>query len=67
MRIVTGAFRELVGLFVEDAGFAVAILGWIVLAAVALRYIDPGWRGAVLAGGFIVILLAGVARATRSS
>jgi hypothetical protein len=66
MRVVAGALRELLGLFVEDAGYAFAILGWVAIASVAFRYVDPVWRGAVFAAGFIVVLLTGVIRATRA-
>ena len=66
MKWLAAAGREIAGLFVEDAGFALGILAWVVLAALVLR--DPAgdpWRGAVLLGGLLALLVENVLRAAR--
>jgi hypothetical protein len=65
MNVVAGVLRELYGLFVDDVGYALAIVAWIAIALVALRVLDPSVRGIVLFGGFAIILIAGVHRAAR--
>ena len=65
MNVVTLALRELYGLFVEDLGYALAIVIWILLSVALLRFLDPGIRGIVLFTGFALILIAGVQRASR--
>ncbi len=65
MNVITGALRELYGLFVDDAAYAFAIVAWIVIALAILRYLDPNVRGLVLFAGFALILIASVTRAVR--
>lgn len=64
MRAILGALRELYGLFVEDAGFASAILIWTAIFGVAAHYIDGAALGPVLFAGFAVILIVEVKRAS---
>ena len=67
MRWLRGAFDEVLGLFVDDAAFAIPILAW--LAAVgALSSAVPtarGWLAPMLFIGLAVILTAGVLRKAR--
>ena len=66
MNAVRLALRELYGLFVDDLGYALAIAAWIVLSLGLLRVLDPAARGPVRFGGFALILVASVRRATRT-
>jgi hypothetical protein len=54
---------EIYGLFVDDRGFALAILVWLVAAWVVTPRIPPGWQGVLLAGGLAGILAESVIRA----
>ena len=47
--------RELVGLFVEDGSFALAVLAWLAGGAICIHLIgvDPVVEGLLLAAGFI--------------
>jgi hypothetical protein len=65
MSALTVAVRKLYGLFVDDLGFALAIAGWIAVAVLLLRFLDPGARGIVLFAGFALVLIAGVQRGAR--
>lgn len=59
---------EILGLFVEDWVFALAIALWLATAA-AIATFDIGrpiLRGAVLFAGLAIILIASVARAART-
>ena len=54
--------REIFGLFVDDAGFALAILAW--LAVVGLVFprlgVSSAWDGAILFAGLALILVESV-------
>ena len=65
MKWLAAAAGELAGLFVEDAGFALAILAWVALAAFGLRGVAEPWRGALLLAGFLALLAENVLRAAR--
>jgi hypothetical protein len=65
MTAVSFTLKKLYGLFVDDLGYALAIAGWLVLALVLLRVLDPSLRGPVLFGGFALILIASVQRAAK--
>jgi hypothetical protein len=58
---------ELLGMFVDDVDFALPILIWVVLAAVALPRLGlPGaWPAIVLAAGLLAILVVGAVRKAR--
>ncbi len=59
--------RKLLGLFVDDGSFALAILAWLLLAGLALPRLGlgAGWQGPVLFAGLAVILVLGAARRAR--
>ena len=56
--------HELVGLVVDDVGFAVAIIGWIALAWLLSAYVLPAapWVAILFFGGLGVILFESVVR-----
>lgn len=58
MRWIAPILRELLGLFVDDARFALAILAWLTALALLLPQIPlPAWHGALLFTGLAVILV----------
>ncbi len=59
--------REILGLFVDDGSFAIAILGWLVVMVVVLPRIASvsGWCGPVFFVGLAVILVESVLRFAR--
>ncbi len=59
--------RELVGLFIEDGSFAVAVLAWLAGGAICIHLIgvDPAVEGFLLAVGFALLLAENVDRAAR--
>jgi hypothetical protein len=59
--------REVVGLFVDDGSFAVAILVWLALAVAGLPHIEahPRVAGPVLFAGLAFILVESVLRFSR--
>lgn len=67
MRTVIAAVRSLVGLFVDDGGFAATILAWLAVGAAGslLAGIPPTWRGPVLLIGLVVILSRACLRSAR--
>ena len=64
MNAIAAIFREVLGLFVEDVGYAAAILGWVGVCAVVLPVLDAPLRGIILVTGLSAILVIGVYRAT---
>jgi hypothetical protein len=65
VKTVVGILREVYGLFVEDVGFAIAILVWIALFAVVVHYLQGVARGMILFAGFAAVLIVEVGRASR--
>ncbi len=60
-------FREVFGLFVDDAGFALAILAWVVVCLVISRLgLASAWAGIILFTGLAVILAESAVRRSRS-
>jgi hypothetical protein len=59
MRRITPVLRELLGLFVDDAAFALTILAWLTAFALLLPQIPLplSWRGILLFTGLAVILV----------
>ena len=59
MRRVSLVLRELFGLFVEDASFALTILVWLAACALLLPLVPLlfSWRGVLLFTGLAVILV----------
>ncbi len=58
---------EIIGLFVDDQLFAVAILVWLALVWLIVTHtsISPAWRAIALFAGLAVILLESATRAAR--
>ena len=67
MKWLAAAAREVTGLFIEDAGFALGILAWVAAAAFVVRELPLGdpWRAAILLGGCLALLVENVLRAAR--
>ncbi len=61
------AVAELLGLFVDDGIFALAVLAWILGVGLLLPHLGlpPGLGGPLLAIGLAAALLASVLRAAR--
>ncbi len=67
MKWASTIVREVFGLFVDDGSFAVAILVWMVLVALALPRlgIAMSWEGVILFTGLALILVASAAQRAR--
>lgn len=59
--------REIIGLFVDDRSFALAILVWLAVVALVLKPLGIGrpWLAAILFGGLAAILIEGTLRRSR--
>jgi hypothetical protein len=59
MRRITLVLRELLGLFVDDAPFALTVLAWLTVFALLLPQVPLPltWRAALLFTGLAVILV----------
>ncbi len=60
MRWLAAIAQEIAGLFVDDAGFALAIFGWLVLFAVVGSFtavLPSAWAGVVLFAGLACVLV----------
>jgi hypothetical protein len=66
---LTSIAREVLGLFVDDGSFAIAILVWLALAVAGLPHIraHPRLTGPVLFAGLALILIESVLRFSRRS
>lgn len=64
MEWLRAGFSELLGLFVDDAGFALAILAWIGISYLLLRLV-PAWVPLILFLGLAVILVQSALRRAR--
>jgi membrane protein implicated in regulation of membrane protease activity len=67
MRWLRSIAREVLGLFVDDGSFAIAILAWVILAVVGLPRFAPvaRWAGPALFAGLALILIESVLRFLR--
>lgn len=66
MNPFSSAWREIVGLFVEDWRFALVIAVWVIVAIFALPLLLPSvWRGPVFFLGVLGILIDNVLRSSR--
>ena len=67
MHALTTAFKELVGLFVDDGTLAAIILIWIASCGLLLRLLPTdSWEGPILFIGLAVILVENARRGARS-
>lgn len=68
MNAIRNVVAEIVGLFVEDKLFALAIALWIGVAGAMAAYaiFTPEIRGFVLFAGLALVLVAGIVRGARS-
>jgi len=58
--------REIVGLFVDDGSFALAILLWLGVMGLAAAHVRLGVPGGmILAAGLLLVLLENVVRSSR--
>jgi hypothetical protein len=64
MRWASTVATEFLGLFVDDASFAVVVLVWVILAAVVLPHVDipAEAKGPVLGIGLAAILVESAIR-----
>jgi multisubunit Na+/H+ antiporter MnhE subunit len=55
---------EILGLFVDDAGFAVAIIAWLGVVRFISRHVGPRnvWSAVTLAAGLVLILIESAVR-----
>jgi hypothetical protein len=62
-------WAEFLGLFVDDASFAVAILVWLVVAMLVLKRLalPPGLPPVILFAGLVAILVESAVRQARRS
>lgn len=66
MNWLTTIVKELFGLFVDDWGFALAILVWSAAVWMLSHQIEhPGWNGVILFCGFALILIGSAVRKAR--
>ncbi len=66
MNVIATALREVYGLFVEDGSYALAIVGWLLVAALALPHIGTGrWHAPILLVGLLLILCENVLRSAK--
>ena len=65
--VVDRFLRKLLGLFVDDWGFALAIAGWLLSAGLLLPVLRlaPLWAGLILFAGLAAILIGSVRRRAR--
>ncbi|GAC1346843.1 MAG: hypothetical protein NVSMB18_30160 [Acetobacteraceae bacterium] len=68
MSWVKTALSELLGLFVDDGSFALAIVGWLLVAGLVLPRLglSAGWAGLILFAGLAAILVESALRRARS-
>ncbi len=60
--------RELLGLFVDDGSFALAIVAWLGIAWLVLPRLTAGtaWGGIVLFAGLVLLLAESAWRSSRN-
>jgi hypothetical protein len=62
------AWRELIGLFIDDGSLALAILAWLLVGAVCIHVLGvaPIAEGLILTAGFALLLAENVERTARA-
>ena len=60
-------WRELIGLFIDDGSFAVAIVVWLAAVAAISRFAEPirPWTGLMIFAGLAAILAESALRRAR--
>jgi hypothetical protein len=63
------ARRELIGLFIDDGSFALAILAWVLGGVICIHVfaVPPAIEGFLLAAGFALLLAENVERTARKA
>ena len=68
MKVILNIVKELWGLFVDDQSYALAILAWVTVSALATRLaIVTRWAGPVLFAGLCAVLVENVVRSARKN
>jgi len=69
MRWLNSIAREILGLFVDDAGFALAILIWLAFAVAVLPRLAQAaqWTAPTLFAGLALILIESTLRYSRKN
>jgi uncharacterized membrane protein len=69
MSWLKAVWAEVLGLFVDDTGFAVAILVWLVVAMLVLKRLglSAGLPPVILFAGLVAILVESAVRGARRS
>ncbi len=67
MTLLKSMLSELLGLFVDDGSFVLAVIAWVVAGVLCLRWhlLAPTSEAMLLAVGIAVLLVENVARAAR--
>lgn len=67
MKLIVTAFKQLIGLFVEDGTLALLLIIWVGIAAMVLPRvpINSSWNATILFVGCVIILVENVIRAGR--
>jgi hypothetical protein len=68
MNSLKSVFSELLGLFVDDGSFVLAVIAWVLGSAICLRtqVITPPVEAVLLFVGIIVLLAENVERTART-
>jgi hypothetical protein len=69
MKWLRTIFRKILGLFVDDGRFALAILTWLGIVWVISRHLGPRnvWSAVVLSAGLVLILIESAVRFAKRS
>jgi len=62
MKILRSIVAELLGLFVDDGGVALAVLGWVVVAWLLSWIVPSPWPPLILFAGLAAILVGSAVR-----
>ena len=65
MKLLRSVAAELLGLFVDDGGVALAVLGWVVVAWLSSRVMPSPWPPLILFAGLAAILVGSAVRQAR--
>jgi hypothetical protein len=66
---ISSAWRELIGLFIDDGSFAAAILAWLAGGVISIHVfaVPPVVEGFILAAGVALVLAENVERSARTA